>query len=47
MSTIRISIDNAKRLGVSTVRNYQGKQEIKNIYNGKIIKIKRTKDLKK
>ncbi len=47
MATIRMSINNAKRLGVSTVRNYHGKQLVKNIYNGKIIKIKRLKDLKK
>lgn len=35
----RISINGAKKLGISTIRDYKGKQQVTNVLNGKIIKV--------
>lgn len=43
---IKMSINNAKRLGVATVRGYDGKQQIKNVLNGKILITKKSKGVK-
>lgn len=40
---VKLSISDAKKLGVSTIRDYKGKQQVTNIVNGKIIKANRHK----